>query len=52
MQGHMFAATEAQKLATPRFAENDVVFEHQKKLLKDWMPPERSSASVAHALLP
>ena len=52
MQGHMFAATEAQKLATPRFAENDVVFEHQKKLLEDWMPPERSSASVAHALLP
>jgi hypothetical protein len=52
MQGYMFTAAEAQEFASPRSAENNLVFQHQKNALEDRMPPERISASVAQALLP
>jgi hypothetical protein len=52
MQGHMLTAAEAQELSPPGFAENDLVFSHQKNALEDRMLPERISASVAQALLP
>jgi hypothetical protein len=52
MQGHVFTAAEAQELSPPGFAENDLVFSHQKNALEDWIPPERISPSVAQALLP
>src|ERR1700750_2828650 len=52
MERYMLAPAEAKVVTAPGFPEHDVIFPHQNKLLEDRMPPERRSASVAHALLP
>ena len=52
MQGHMLTAAEAQERAARRFAENNVVFQHQNSVPWGRMPQAYISASVAHALLP
>jgi hypothetical protein len=52
MQCHMLTAAEAQELPARGFAEDNVVFQHQKSAPWGRMPQARISAFVAHALLP